>query len=147
VADWTWMDGSARRSDAGDGDSVRSRVQDLGSVRGRAGIVVENTLLYATGGYAWGRASYSFVDTDAGTLRSRLNEQGLVYGAGAELQLVPGILLRAEYLRYSFGKDVFIADAIPAGPSSVALRLSDVDTIRVGMSFKFDREVRAVPLK
>lgn len=145
-ADWTWMNGSARKSDA-EPDSVSSQVRDLGSARGRAGIVVDNMLFYATAGYGWGRANYSFVDADAGTVRVRLSEQGLVYGAGAEFQLHPSILLRAEYLHYSFGKDVFVADAIPTGPSSIAYRLSDVDTIRVGLSFKLDREVRAVPLK
>ena len=146
-ADWTWMHGDASKADA-EPDSVTSRVRDLGSVRGRAGVVVDNMLFYATAGYGWGRASYTFVDSDEGTARRSLNEYGLVYGAGAEFQLHPGILLRAEYLRYSFGKDVYIADVF-SGPSSVAYRLSDVDTVRVGLAFKFDRDryMTAVPLK
>jgi outer membrane immunogenic protein len=141
--DWTWMHGDASHANA-EPDSVTSRVRDLGSVRGRAGVVVDNMLFYATAGYGWGRANYTFVDADEGTTRIRLNEHGLVYGAGAEFQIHPSILLRAEYLRYSFGRDVYLAD--PA--SSIAYRLGDVDTVRVGLTYKFDRDrAPVVPLK
>jgi outer membrane immunogenic protein len=140
--DWTWMNGDASNRSA-DGDTVTSRVRDLGSVRGRAGVVVDNTLFYATAGYGWAQASYTFFDADLGTAKFNLNESGLVYGAGAEFQLRPGVLLRAEYLRYSFGKDAFAPDMF-SGATSGSYRLSDVDTIRVGLSFKFDRD-RYVP--
>ena len=141
--DWTWMNGDASTANA-EPDSVTSRVRDLGSIRGRTGVVVDNMLFYATAGYGWGKANYTFVDSDAGTATRSLNEHGLVYGAGAEFLLHPGILLRAEYLRYSFGRDIFVADPV----SSFSYRLSDVDTVRVGLTFKFDRDSYVpVPMK
>lgn len=145
--DWSWLSGSASNTNS-EPDSVKSRLRDLGSIRGRAGIVVDHVLLYATAGFGWGRANYTFVDEDEGSLRAKLSEHGLVYGAGAEFQLRENVLLRAEWLRYSFGKDVFLGNAIAGDPSSsVSYRLSDVDTLRVGLSFKFGGERRAEPMK
>jgi opacity protein-like surface antigen len=117
-------------------------------VRGRAGIVVDNMLFYGTAGYGWGSANFRF-DDPAGTAKFNLDEGGLVYGAGAEFQIRRGILVRAEYLRYSFGRDEFVGPTIFSGPGSGSFRLGDVDMIRVGLSFKFDREreVAPVPLK
>jgi outer membrane immunogenic protein len=127
---------------------AKSQLTNLGSIRGRAGVVVSDMLFYATAGWGWANAKYTFSDPILGTAQFKSDEGGIVFGAGAEFQLHSGILLRAEYLHYAFGRDTF-AQEIFSGPSNASFRLGNVDTIRVGLSFKFDtdRYVAPAPLK
>jgi outer membrane immunogenic protein len=151
--DWTWMDGSARRlneqnlASIGDVDIAKSQLSDLPSLRGRAGIAVDNFLFYATAGVAWAHAKYTFGDVgpvpDEGAATFKLNTTGAVFGGGVEYPLWHGALVRAEYLRYEFNHSTLIPDvaALPngsPGPNGVNFRLSDVDTFKVGLSFKLD---------
>jgi outer membrane immunogenic protein len=152
--DWSWMDGdnSSHITIPFFGPEVaKSQLNDLGSVRGRAGVVVGDTLLYATAGWAWANAKYTFSDPFLpATVHFKTEDSGitLLFGAGTEFQLRPGILLRAEYLHYAFDRDAFRQE-IFSGPGNASFRLGDVDTVRLGLSFKFDhdRYVTPVPLK
>jgi outer membrane immunogenic protein len=151
--DWTWMQGSAKRvnnqnlASIGDADIAKSQLSDLPSLRGRAGVVVDNFLVYATGGVAWAQANYKFGDVgpiaNEGAATFNLNTTGAVFGGGVEFPLWHGALVRAEYLRYAFNHSRLIPDvaALPngsPGPNGVDYRLSDVDTFKIGLSLKLD---------
>jgi opacity protein-like surface antigen len=89
-----------------------------------------------------------FSDPVFGGARFKTDDSGIVFGAGAEFQVRPGILLRAEYLHYAFERDA-LRQEIFSGPGNASFRLGDVDTVRLGLSFRFDhdRYMAPVPLK
>jgi outer membrane immunogenic protein len=129
---------------ANDTANFNIKLQSLASVRGRVGIADDRALLYLTAGAAWARFNYSYVlfDSDEGTNAASLSfsPNGIVFGAGAEYALTDWLILRGEYLHYSFGNDYTLPpSANPAiGPTAwdhVSLRT--VDVIRVGASYKF----------
>lgn len=131
----------------GDGDSanVSTKMQSLGSVRGRVGIAEDRALLYLTAGIAWARFNYSFAladpnDADGTSVNSlSYNTNGIVFGGGAEYAATDWLILRAEYLHYALGNDF----ALPVGRGGVGpiptdhVTFKTIDVIRVGASFKF----------
>jgi opacity protein-like surface antigen len=154
--DWSWGNGKSETAVLDDGgpgiDSASAELKSLGSVRGRAGIVVLNNLMvFGTAGFGWGNADYGFRDHDAisGTAKYSANATGAVFGGGFDMLLGYNIVLSAEYLRYDFDDNVFIADASKLnGGSDVATKLGPIDTFRVAVSYKFGGErEEPVPLK
>jgi outer membrane immunogenic protein len=114
----------------GTGSITFSRTVDwLASIRGRLGYaVVPNVLLYATGGGAWARASYFGFDVfstcpNCGTASFGATRFGWVAGGGVEWEVWNNVILRAEYLHYSF-----------AGASSIA----PIDAPFVGSAAQFN---------
>ena len=150
--DWSWgnsKDETAILDDGGPGiDSASAKLKSLGSVRGRAGIVVfDNVLVFGTAGIGWGKADYGFRDADgfSGTARFTSRDTALVYGGGVDLLLGYNIVLSAEYLRYDFNDNV--ASKLKGG-SDFGTNLDAVDTFRVAVSYKFGgRQEEPVPLK
>jgi outer membrane immunogenic protein len=79
----------------------------FGTVRGRAGFTAGGWLLYATGGYAYGR-----VDTNAtaaagattASLSAHDNMNGWTVGSGIELEFTPHWSVKAEYLYVDLGR-------------------------------------------
>jgi outer membrane immunogenic protein len=80
----------------------------LFTLRGRAGFVFGNVLLYGTGGLAVTDRNYDalFTDTFATaheTGGSHENAKGWVAGGGAEFKTGPHFSLKGEFLRVDFG--------------------------------------------
>lgn len=98
----------------------------LATVRGRIGYAWDRTLLYATGGVAFGRTSVR-LDNGVVAVRSRDTSVGWVVGAGVEYAFTDNWSAKAEYNYIDLG-DV---DA-PGG---------DVDfnahVVKVGLNYKF----------
>lgn len=147
--DYSWTDASGSAT-GDDGDVARARLRYLASVRGRAGIVMDAMLLYATAGVGWGGADFRFRDVDGGPDTSfRLNASGIVFGGGAEFAFANNWSLRAEYLHYSFGEDRHIP-ILPGNIESGAdFSFNSVDVVRVGLNYSFGarREIAPMPLK
>jgi len=138
--DFSWVD--ADTFDGAGGDTARASLEHLASVRGRAGIVFENLLLYLTAGIAWGEADFHFTNNLGNLVRFNLNETGIVFGGGAELALGSSWTVRAEFLRYDFGADRH--GGIFDDPFA---RFDSVDVVRVGLNytFGFRRELAPLP--
>jgi lipid A 3-O-deacylase len=86
-------------------------VQGLFSVRSRFGWVIDKSLLYATGGFAF--ASWDNIASSAATGRQLLSERafnhGAAVGVGIEHKFTQNIGARAEVLHYGlYGKDLSI---------------------------------------
>jgi outer membrane immunogenic protein len=116
--DATWADLTVP---AGSGD-----VNWLGSLRGRIGwSPTATTMLYFTGGAAWGTVSIPGVDT----LPATQTKTGWVVGGGIEwVPWANSWLVRAEYLNYNF-------TSISLGPSGGGdLTINEV---RAGVAYKF----------
>jgi outer membrane immunogenic protein len=91
--------------------TVSSRLRGLGTVRARTGVVVDNLLLYVTGGVAFGdfRRSASQIDLTAPpateTFESRKTKWGWTLGVGTEWQMWGNWSLQSEVLYAKFEKD------------------------------------------
>lgn len=102
----------------------------LASVRGRIGWAFDRTLLYATGGWGWGR--YKAGANDSGIVTFRQTVSAPVVGAGVEWKLSPSFSVRAEGLHYFFNK------TLPSAGSEVGTyTIRGVTTVRVGGSYHF----------
>jgi outer membrane immunogenic protein len=110
-------------------DSIGVEKQSLnyfGTVRGRLGYAFERTLVYATGGFAYGEVEYKnpvFSLTDTQT--------GWVVGGGIEYKLTPAWSLKGEYQFLSL-------DAKDSDPGSLTWGDSDrseIHTVRVGLNY------------
>jgi outer membrane immunogenic protein len=91
-----------------------SKIQDMGTVRGRVGYAVDQVLFYGTGGYAW---ADNKVTVTAGPLSASESQvhSGWVVGAGVEYMFLPHWSLKGEYLYRSFSSEDYFAGTISSG--------------------------------
>lgn len=122
------------------------------TVAGRLGFLLTDTmLLYGKVGWGTVDAEVRFIDTDptgailvSGTRRSEYLD-GAVYGGGVEFAMGKNITVKAEYLRFDVGDTiVHTATHNLGGTVRFAHDVRDIDTVKIGVSFKFDHD-RVVP--
>jgi outer membrane immunogenic protein len=128
-----------------------SNLNTIGTVRGRLGYLwAPNTLLYVTGGGAWGRVNYSSGDAFAGGCLTAppncgitsFSDTGSGYVVGAGIDWAPwsnNWVVRAEYLYYNLSGATGVSffpgtGAVAANP--VWNNIS-IQSARVGLSYKF----------
>jgi outer membrane immunogenic protein len=126
-----------------------SRLDYLGTIRGRLGYAYDRFMIYGTGGFAYGTVEHSATLLGAGaplaTASLKTTEVGFAYGGGMEYALptdafyhfsnTSAVTLRVEYLRYDLG-DTNAIFAI--GPLPVEIKLRDTGNIaRAGINYKF----------
>jgi outer membrane immunogenic protein len=115
-ADWSWT--NAKASDTffdGDGGtqdalSIESRMKWFGTVRARTGVVVDNLLLYVTGGLAYARFNRDFTvfedaPATAAVFSSSRTRWGWTAGVGTEWSFAPNWSLKSEFLYMRFVDD------------------------------------------
>jgi outer membrane immunogenic protein len=96
----------------------------FGTLRGRAGIAMDNVLFYATGGLAYGSGRLEFLG-----LSESQPHFGWVAGAGIELGLTPSWSAKVEYLYVSLDKEGYAITGASHGIDSSVFRL--------GVNFRF----------
>jgi outer membrane immunogenic protein len=111
-------------------NSCGSRLESLGTVRGRLGAVFGDWLLYGTGGWAFGEVSgFSSAKSSGDAMYS-----GWTVGAGIETHFAPQWSVKLEYLYSDLGdRDLYQAN-VPGFPENVAIK---VNTIRLGINYSF----------
>jgi outer membrane immunogenic protein len=137
--DYTWMDLDSTHLTTGLGNTELFHVHydQMATIRGRAGyspMTMPNVLLYVTGGYAaanLSQANYIPLAPAANAFRSGW-ANGWTVGAGVEWAFAPNWIAGVEYLYASFDRQDFFYN----GPTSV--ELSDVNTVRARLSYKFN---------
>lgn len=151
--DWSW--GSAKDSKSAtlnvlalDGTTYRLRntsEAELGwqaTIRARFGVIQGPWMFFGTGGAGFIRATWSDTTvlsttggltraSNAGSIGKTLS--GFVVGGGTEYMYSPNWIVRIEYLYESFGS--FDAP-YGVGTRTGKLDISDVQKVRVGISFK-----------
>jgi outer membrane immunogenic protein len=154
-ADFSWADlGSSKLFTEGnppfpqDTLTVTSNVDGFGTLRTRAGVVVDSLLLYVTGGLAFAdinRRATLFDERpgpdDLETFSFDDTRFGLAAGVGAEWALTDFISLKSEALWLRFEEDnqtrlCNIENCTPNEPKRFDLQ-DDVFTARIGLNFKF----------
>ena len=136
-----------------DTTSTETKLDWFGTVRGRLGVAAfDRSLIYATGGLAYGRAtsSPSFVETNNGpcTLRSNFCSfasaqkwmAGWTLGAGWEYAFAAKWTAKIEYLYYDLGtltNTMTMANGIPGITFESSTRING-NIVRVGLNYKFN---------
>lgn len=110
------------------GDTHSTSLDFIGSVRARAGVAVDRTLFYVTGGYAFGDAD---VTSESGLLAYGEMLHGYTLGGGLEYAFSNNMTARLEY-RYT---DLGSADFTGVGLKDET-DLS-FQAVRAGVSIKF----------
>lgn len=127
-------------------NNFRTRMEYLGTVRGRIGYAWDRTLVYATGGLA-----YAEIDNTvnffgpAGQLQftgnNRSTEAGYAVGAGIEHAFAPNWTVKAEYLFYDLRDRTVNVAVIPGsggGGTGYNSRFeNDGHIVRAGVNYKF----------
>jgi outer membrane immunogenic protein len=151
--DYMWADAKAEKAHLVGSETrdelfaVRSKLNGIGFLRTRLGVVVDNVLLYVTGGFAvarfdrdWFHLELDENDPPEG-FSSNKTRWGGVVGVGAEWAWTPNVSLKTEFLYAKFDrtKNDFIDNRFDAC-ESVACRFEHNDSVligRVGLNFRF----------
>jgi outer membrane immunogenic protein len=123
-----------------------SKIDYLGTVRGRLGVTLDRALFYATGGLAYGRTQHSvtmFGPTDnvqfAGDREK--TEVGYTVGGGVEYGITRRVSLKAEYLYYDLGRSTLDVAVVPgsggAGTGYNSHFKDGGNIVRAGINYKF----------
>ncbi|VIO74516.1 hypothetical protein CI1B_52890 [Bradyrhizobium ivorense] len=130
-ADGAWADVNA--SVSGFGVTVKSKIEALGTVRGRVGFAVDQVLFYGTGGYAWVDNKLSV--TALGVTASQSNfHSGWTVGAGIEAFIAPQWSLKGEYLYRSLDSETYFG--VPSGTL-------ELHSVQFGVNYHFGGPVVA----
>jgi outer membrane immunogenic protein len=125
-----------------------SETNFLGTVRGRIGCTLGDSLIYFTGGFAYGGVKDSLaVKTGAGVISGAVSksetETGYVLGGGVEHRFSPSWSIKAEYQYVDLGetKLTIPAQAAPAANGAHQALASSTNThtyntVRVGLNYR-----------
>jgi outer membrane immunogenic protein len=132
-------------------------VEWFGTLRGRVGYARDRTLVYATGGLAFGEVSYTarYLITEPCCPGGNANfnksgfETGYVIGGGVEHAFNPNWSLKLEYQYINLGsvkaEAPMLAPVNPNGEKVVTNYDADFHTVRLGLNYRFHRD--EAPLK
>lgn len=121
-------------------DYVGSKLTGIGTLRGRVGVAYDRTLLYGTGGLAYGRVKYGYgwlEDLEIG--ETTKNKAGWIVGAGVEYAMSRSWSIKAEGMYYRFGQvkyDVIDTDDGQGYEGTLGSK-SDGVISRVGLNYRF----------
>ena len=136
-------------------NTFTTKMDYFGTVRGRLGYTWGATMLYGTGGFAYGgvdnSASFFGPPAFAGQLqfvgRDRSTRTGYTVGGGIEHMFSPNWSVKAEYLYYDLGSSNLNVAVIPGSGGggtgySTTIR-NDGHIVRAGLNYKFGGPVVA----
>ncbi|WGR92057.1 porin family protein [Bradyrhizobium sp. ISRA443] len=124
-ADGGWADVDA--SVTALGITIKSRIDSLGTVRGRIGFAVDKVLFYGTGGYAWIDNKLSLSALGVTVSESHFHS-GWTVGAGIEAFFAPQWSVKGEYLYRSLGSENYFG--VPSGDLNL-------HSVQVGVNYHF----------
>ena len=129
--------------------SAGSKVDYLGTARGRVGLAFDRLLVYATGGYAYARVNSTINAAlgGVGALNAGVatNQDGYAVGGGFEYAITPNFTLKTEYIRAELGTKPLITTAILGVPARLSERTS-LNIVRAGFNYKFDLFAAPAPV-
>lgn len=142
-ADFQGADISGSVLDTNFGDTMRSKVDYFGTVRGRLGFAFNTALIYATGGFAYGHVNTEVsgpVLTGSSYDLDRMST-GYTIGGGVEYAFTPAWSVKGEYQYIDLGKNDPIS-AAGVSFSNLAPGITNVNntafsTVRIGINYRF----------
>jgi outer membrane immunogenic protein len=134
------IDSSATTSTNAFSSTIGSKLDWFGTVRGRVGVLVTPaTLLYGTGGWAYGHTTSDAIAAAFGLAAVASTgrvHNGWTAGAGLEYAITPSVSFKTEYLFVDLGTDV-IASGAPAGVPFSLSEKTTVHTVKAGLNLRF----------
>ncbi len=137
----TYTDGEGALTDT---LTVSSKLQGFGTAQARTGIVVDNLLLYVTGGLAFARFNREWTLFDDGNGVTEIFSQkrwrwGGVVGVGTEWAINDNWSLKSEFLYMAFERDE-VNFVSPVHNPGVNQRFESQDSVwvsRIGLNYRF----------
>ena len=128
---WAGIKGSLPTSGAWGcgGPTCHNEVQSLATIRGRLGVAMDRVLVFATGGWAYGKV-YADFNSCAGACVANTNS-GWTAGAGFEWAFAQNVSMKVEYLYVDLGS--FVA-TVPGGTTGLVAKFN---LVRVGANWRF----------
>lgn len=115
------------------GVSGRSAIDNMMTLRARAGVTIDRALLFVTGGFAGSSNTAALANAFAGFYGQQSKFQtGWALGAGLEFGVTSNISAKAEYIFTSVGGDHYFDFSPGALQTSV-----DTSTLKGGVNFHF----------
>jgi len=124
---------------------IKTKLDMMGTVRGRLGYATGSVLTYATAGFAWAQTESSiqpmYGPISNGLATSDHIHVGWTVGGGIEWALSSSWTMRAEYLYVNLGRMDYAYDGKTAGgqPYDTDHYHADLDlhTVRLGINYRF----------
>lgn len=135
------------------GITYKRRLGWFGTVRGRIGYAMPTTLLYFTGGFAYGGLKGRIVDysvSPENVYSESFNVSGGVLGGGIEYKMGPHTSVKIEYQYLDFGQNnpkISNGGVTPASANAAGFDINDdtFHTVRIGLNYDLNPDY--VPLK
>ena len=127
--------------------SAGSTINALGTVRGRVGYSWDRFLVYATGGFAYGRVnsqgSFSVlglpIQPSAISISGTPMDVGWTVGAGFEYAITNNLTIKTEYLYVNLGNNNDLLRRAKFGDTFISLSQKvTANIVRAGLNYKFD---------
>jgi outer membrane immunogenic protein len=121
-------------------------VNYFGTVRGRVGYAWDQTLIYGTGGFAYGGVKDSFLLTNGGAtalLAGSSVGYGFAAGAGVEYHFTPAWSVKGEYQYVDLGNmrvSGISTNAVPLNTTSIDTKFH---TVRIGINYRWGGPILA----
>jgi outer membrane immunogenic protein len=135
------IDGSANASTGFAAASAGTRLDWFGTVRGRLGYVVTpNTLVYATGGWAYGHtttsANASLTGVTGTSVSTGVNQNsGWTVGGGIEYAVNQWLSVKTEYAYVDLGTANLFTGSVGGVPLTLGEKAT-FHTVKAGLNFK-----------
>jgi outer membrane immunogenic protein len=116
-------------------DITKNEVTNLSTIRGRAGMIVDDYLVFATYGVAVANIEVEMTSVEYPTdvFQPKDYNEGWVAGAGVERKLSDQSALKLEALFYDFGSDTY--EQLDGGdPMKIS---NDMMTVSLGYTYRF----------
>ncbi|MEC9368387.1 MAG: outer membrane beta-barrel protein [Pseudomonadota bacterium] len=120
--------------------TINHDVNAWGTLRTRAGVVVDNLLLYATGGLAWADIDHSWTITDPNNPTQSFSSNGVrwggVGGVGTQLAINDRVSLSSELLYLKFAEESVSGTTVSNGQPVSFDSQDSMWVSRLGVNFK-----------
>jgi outer membrane immunogenic protein len=132
--DFSWADIHDSGSFSAAAATANGKIDFLGTARTRIGYVIQRTMLYATGGFAWASTKSSEFAGAAPIRSFDRSHNGWTIGAGIEQALDSNWSVKVEYLYADLGRnrDIFVGAAAPELNQDLK-----VSTVKLGVNYRF----------
>jgi outer membrane immunogenic protein len=117
---------------------LSSKINWLGTVRGRVGVAMNNFLVYGTGGLAIAGMSMEYTNNDnlGDNDTAKQTLVGWAAGAGIEYKVTQNLSFGVEYLHADFGSSTYSFTA-PSADNFSAKVATTADLVRASLNYRF----------
>jgi outer membrane immunogenic protein len=146
-ADWSWTSAGSKRTYTGNGDptalavNLDDKVRWFGTVRTRTGLVVDNLMLYATGGFAFANIRNSWQVVDQSTYTETFTDSGTRWGwtagVGTEWAWTNNLSIKSEVLYVRFAERSTTGFSPSAGANFNFDHQDSLWVARLGLNYRW----------